>query len=63
MTNARILGVCGLAAAALGTLSGTVGAAFPRAGFILSGAASALMLVANAVLVFRRDEFRPSQPS
>ena len=56
MDNARFLGMCGLTAAALGTASGTLGTAFPRVGFVLSGTASALMLVANAVLVFRRPK-------
>jgi hypothetical protein len=54
-TNTRILGVCGLTAAALGTLGGTLGAWSPRAGNALLGLANAVMLGANLMLVFRRD--------
>jgi hypothetical protein len=55
MSNQQILGVCGLLAAIIGTASGVVGAKRPRVGHIMSGAASAIMLFANLVLIFRRD--------
>lgn len=54
-TNTRILGACGLTAAILGTIGSAIGAGWPRVGFVITGAANAVMLGANLVLVFRRD--------
>lgn len=53
--NTRILGACGLTAAALGALAGPCGAISPRVGFVLVGLANAVMLAANLVLLFRRE--------
>lgn len=54
--NTRILGVCGLTAAVLGTLGSAVGAQWPRVGFVITGAANLTMLAANVVLIVRRDK-------
>lgn len=54
-TNTRILGACGLAAAVFGTAGGWVGAGWPRIGLALLGVANGTMLVANLVLLFRRE--------
>lgn len=55
VSNTRILGVCGLVSAMLGTLAGPVGATWPCVGFVVQGVASAVMLGANLVLIFRRE--------
>lgn len=52
-SNTRILGLCGLTAAIIETASGPLGVWMPRLGFILHGVASAVMLGANLVLIFR----------
>ena len=44
-----------LLAAVLGTLGSAVGAQWPRVGFVITGAANLTMLVANVVLIVRRD--------
>lgn len=53
--NTRILGACGLAAAALGAAAGPLGALLPRAGFVLVGLANGVMLAANLVLLVRKE--------
>lgn len=54
-TNTRVLGVCGLAAAVLSTLGSALGTIWPRVGFVVIGAANAVMLAANVMLILRRD--------
>lgn len=55
-SNQRILGACGLTAAMLGTAAGAVGSVWPRVGMVMSGAASAVMLLANLCLLLRRAD-------
>lgn len=56
LTNGQILGICGLTAAILGTaVVPLVGMFSPRWGFIVGSIPSGLMLIANLVLIIRKE--------